>query len=90
MNWTMFEILFIPVGLVLVAIGTFIYAVFTYKGVIPNPWSHVQCFKRLKADPRYSTDETGCNGLFGGIRETEYLQEMCITCPYLKRKCSYE
>nr|WP_296955176.1 hypothetical protein [uncultured Mediterraneibacter sp.] len=23
-----------------------------------------------------------CNGLTGGIRNSEYLQEMCINCPY--------
>lgn len=43
-------------------------------------WNYTSCYDHMELTKRAAYE--CCDGIAGGTRNTEYLSEMCIDCPY--------
>ena len=50
---------------------------FIFKTIITD---HDKCYASMEHEGHVAME--CCGGLFGGTKNTEYLQEACIDCPY--------
>lgn len=43
-------------------------------------WNYTSCYDHMELDNQAAYE--CCGGVIGGTKNTEYLSEMCIDCPY--------
>ena len=43
-------------------------------------WNYTSCYDHMELDKQAAYE--CCGGVTGGTKNTEYLSEMCIDCPY--------